>query len=47
MTEYVSRITKDKYKIIFETDDWNNYQECQEAIRMIIDKNKIRRTDNG
>lgn len=39
MTEYISRTTKNSYKIIFETDSFENYREIEEAVRKIIDRN--------
>lgn len=40
MTEFNSRVSKDKYEIIFKTDKVADYKEIQEAIRKIIDRNR-------
>lgn len=41
MTEFNSRVSKDEYEITFKTDKWSDYTEIQEAIREIIDRNKV------
>ncbi len=40
MTEFVSKVNRDEYEIIFKTDKWSDYAEVQETIRKIIDRNK-------
>lgn len=40
MTEFISRVSKNEYEIIFKTDKWSDYTEVQEAIRGIIDRNR-------
>lgn len=40
MTEYISRVSKNEYEIIFKTDKWSDYTEVQEAIRGLIDRNR-------
>lgn len=40
MTEFVSKINRNEYEIIFKTDKWSDYTEVQEAIRGIIDRNR-------
>lgn len=39
MTEFVSKVNRDEYEIIFKTDKVADYREIQEAIRKIIDRN--------
>lgn len=41
MTDYISRTTKGKYKIIFETDSREIYKEIEEHIRKIIDRERL------
>lgn len=41
MTEFNTRVSKGEYEIIFKTDKWSDYTEVQEAIRGIIDRNRI------
>lgn len=40
MTEFVSKVSKNEYEIIFKTDKVADYREIQEAIRKIIDRNR-------
>lgn len=40
MTEFISKVGKNGYAILFQTDKWSDYAEVQETIRGIIDRNK-------
>lgn len=43
MAEYVSRVSKNDYEITFKTNKWSDYREIEEAIRRIIDRNRVER----
>lgn len=43
MTEFISKVGKNGYAILFQTDKWSDYAEVQETIRGIIDRNKSQR----
>ena len=40
MTEFISKVGKNGYAILFQTDKWSDYAEVQEAMRAIIDSHK-------
>lgn len=40
MTEFILKVSKNEYEIIFNTDKWSDYVEIQETIRDIIDRNR-------
>lgn len=41
MTEFVSKVNRNEYEITFKTSIWSEYKEIQEAMRSIIDRNKV------
>lgn len=43
MAEYVSKVSKNDYEITFKTNKWSDYREIEEAIRRIIDRNRVER----
>lgn len=47
MTDYISRTSKDKYKIIFETDSKEIYRELEERIRKVIDRERLAKAEQA